>query len=77
VENGENSGATKKAASAGASLRVPVQCAAEGEAMIEFISQHVGDAAMFIGFLICVGILAVSSEAIDQPQLESNSFCDL
>jgi archaellum component FlaF (FlaF/FlaG flagellin family) len=45
--------------------------------MIEFISQHVGDAAMFIGFLICVGILAVSSEAIDQPQLESNSFCDL
>jgi hypothetical protein len=76
VENGENSGATKKTASAGASL-VLALCAAEGEAMIEFISQHVGDAAMFIGFLICVGILAVSSEAIDQPQLESNSFCDL
>lgn len=45
--------------------------------MIEFISQHVGDAAMFIGFLICMGILAVASEANDQPQLEPNSSYDL
>jgi hypothetical protein len=45
--------------------------------MIEFISQHVGDAAMFIGFLICVGILALASEASERPQREPNSSYDL
>jgi hypothetical protein len=45
--------------------------------MIEFINQHVGDAAMFIGFLICVGILAVSSEANDPPQRKPNSSYEL
>lgn len=45
--------------------------------MIEFINQHVGDGAMFIGFLICVGILAAASEANGQPQSEPNSSCDL
>jgi hypothetical protein len=62
--------------SAGASW-TQLQCAAEGEAMIEFISLHIGDAAMFIGFLVCVGIAAASSEANDQPQLEPKNSYDL
>lgn len=31
--------------------------------MIDFISQYVGDAAMYIGFLLCAGILAAWGEA--------------
>jgi hypothetical protein len=45
--------------------------------MIEFISEHIGHAAMFIGFLVCVGIVAGSGEANDQPQLGPNNSYDL
>jgi hypothetical protein len=45
--------------------------------MIEFISQHIGHAAMFIGFLICAGIAAVPGQANNQPQLEPNNSYDL
>jgi hypothetical protein len=31
--------------------------------MIDFISQHVGDAAMYIGFLLGAGILVAWGEA--------------
>jgi hypothetical protein len=51
--------------------------ALEGEAMIEFISQHVGDAAMFIGFLVCAGILARSGEANEAPHPEPSNSYDL
>jgi hypothetical protein len=37
--------------------------ALEGRATIDFISQHVGDTAMYIGFVLCVGILAAWGEA--------------
>lgn len=45
------------------SCRAHLQCAAKGGMMIYFVSQHIGDAAMFIGFLVCMGIVAASGEA--------------